>query len=350
MDNTAVVTSAESSETSRRPAGRRAILVGLVIGLIGMVLLAAISGAISISLFELWRDTDQGALQRTVLADIRAPRIMLAAFVGAALGLAGAALQGLFRNPLADPGLIGVSGGAAIGAITFIVLGEQLSPPAWLSPYLMPLAAISGATAATMFLYLFSKRYGHFSVVTMLLVGIVINALSTVGIGAFQYISDERQLRALVFWTLGSFGRATWATVIPALVPLAVALVVLLRQHRRLDQYQLGEAEARFVGVDVDRLKRVIIIASATAVGAGVALAGIISFVGLIVPHLLRLMGGAAHQYVLPGSALLGALLTVLADTVSRTIAIPAEVPVGLVTSAIGAPFVLWLITRVRAR
>ncbi|MEM7707471.1 MAG: iron ABC transporter permease [Pseudomonadota bacterium] len=342
-----------SPPTNRRlsPADRqRLVTVGLVAGLSVSVLTAIVSGAIPISLNGLLGDSAEAELQKTVLFDIRGPRIVLAAFVGAALALAGAVLQGLFRNPLADPGLIGVSGGAAIGAICYIVLGAGIATPAWLAPFLMPLAAITGAGCATGFLYLFAKRFGHFSVVTMLLVGIVINALSTVGIGAFQYMSDERQLRALVFWTLGSFGRATWTTVIPALIPIVAAAFLLLRQSRRLDQFQLGEAEAEFVGVNVERLKKTAILGSAAVVGAGVALSGIISFVGLIVPHLIRLMGGASHRFVLPCAALLGATLMVVADTLARTLAIPAEIPVGLVTSAIGAPFFLWLITRVRAR
>ncbi len=328
---------------------RQRILWVLATTLFGVVAVALMTGAIPISLIDLMSHSAT-PLERTVLLEIRGPRVVLAGFVGAALALSGAALQGLFRNPLADPGLIGVSSGAALGAISMIVLGSSLTMATWLTPYLLPLSAVLGAGLVTLFLYAFASRYGQFSIVTMLLVGIAINALATVGIGAFEYLSDDTQLRTLIFWMMGSFGRATWPTVIPAVVLMVIAAGILLRETHRLDLLQLGEAEARHLGIDVRSLKRRLILAAAAAVGAGVALAGIIGFVGLVVPHLVRLLGGASHRFVLPGSALLGATLTVLADLVARTIIIPAEIPVGLVTSALGAPFFLWLITRVRPR
>lgn len=328
---------------------RQRILWVLATTLFGVVAVALMTGAIPISLIDLMSHSAT-PLERTVLLEIRGPRVVLAGFVGAALALSGAALQGLFRNPLADPGLIGVSSGAALGAISMIVLGSSLTMATWLTPYLLPLSAVLGAGLVTLFLYAFASRYGQFSIVTMLLVGIAINALATVGIGAFEYLSDDTQLRTLIFWMMGSFGRATWPTVIPAVVVMIIAAGILLRETHRLDLLQLGEAEARHLGIDVRSLKRRLILAAAAAVGAGVALAGIIGFVGLVVPHLVRLLGGASHRFVLPGSALLGATLTVLADLVARTIIIPAEIPVGLVTSALGAPFFLWLITRVRPR
>ena len=328
---------------------RQRILWVLATTLFGVVAVALMTGAIPISLIDLMSHSAT-PLERTVLLEIRGPRVVLAGFVGAALALSGAALQGLFRNPLADPGLIGVSSGAALGAISMIVLGSSLTMATWLTPYLLPLSAVLGAGLVTLFLYAFASRYGQFSIVTMLLVGIAINALATVGIGAFEYLSDDTQLRTLIFWMMGSFGRATWPTVIPAVVLMVIAAGILLRETHRLDLLQLGETEARHLGIDVRSLKRRLILAAAAAVGAGVALAGIIGFVGLVVPHLVRLLGGASHRFVLPGSALLGATLTVLADLVARTIIIPAEIPVGLVTSALGAPFFLWLITRVRPR
>ncbi|MEO1203917.1 MAG: iron chelate uptake ABC transporter family permease subunit, partial [Pseudomonadota bacterium] len=165
---------------------------------------------------------------------------------------------------------------------------------------------------------------------------------------AFEYLSDDTQLRTLIFWMMGSYGRATWQTVLPTLVIIILAGGLLLRSGRALDTLQLGEADAHYLGVDVDRLKRTTILASAATVGAGVAVSGIIAFVGLVVPHLVRLLGGASNGFVLAGSALLGASLSVVADTVARTAVVPAELPVGLVTSAMGAPFFLWLIARVR--
>ena len=320
----------------------------LALSLVLCSVFALVVGAVPVSLLDVVRGAEGSELQRTVLAEIRGPRIVLAAAVGAALALSGAALQGLFRNPLADPGLIGVSSGAALGAIAMIVLGSSLAAPAWLSPYLLPLAAVGGAIAVTSFLYLFAQRYGRFSIVTMLLVGIAINALATVGIGAFEYLSDDTQLRRLVFWMLGSFGRAAWPAVIPVIAIIAVAGALLWRESDRLDRLQLGEGQARHLGVNVTRLKRRIVLCAAAAVGAGVAVSGIIGFVGLIVPHLVRLLGGAGHRYVLVAAPLLGATLAVLADVVARIAVVPAEIPVGIVTSALGAPFFLWLITRVR--
>ena len=285
-------------------------------------------------------------LQEIVFLEIRSPRVFLAGFVGASLALAGTVLQGLFRNPLADPGLIGVSSGAAVGAIAMIVLGASLSIPAWLQPYTMPLAAITGAIGVTLLLYSFANYFGRFSIVTILLVGIAMNAIAAVIIGLLQYISDDAQLRTLVFWLMGSFGRAQWATSLPAVFVMVVASIYLIGQIRNLDYLQLGEAEAYFLGVDVPRAKRNMILWSAAAVGAGVALSGIIGFVGLVVPHLARLLLGSSHQVTLVGSALIGATLMILADLVARTVMIPEEIPVSLVTNAIGAPFFLWLIAR----
>ncbi|MEM9620487.1 MAG: iron ABC transporter permease [Pseudomonadota bacterium] len=314
----------------------------------GIALSAALAiGAIPLPLWDIV--TRQATpLQDTVFMDIRAPRVLLAGCVGAVLGLAGACLQGLFRNPLADPTLIGVSSGAALGAVAMIVLGDALQLPALLAAYAVPVAAICGALLVTSFLYAFAARFGQFNIVTLLLVGIAVNAMSTVGIGAFEYLSDDRQLRNLVFWMMGSFGRAGWQTVLPALVVMILAGLILLRQSRGLDLIQLGEADASFLGVDVGRLKRLVILMSAVAVGAGVALSGIIGFVGLVVPHLVRLLIGPLHRFLLPGSILLGAGLMMSADLFARTIIVPAELPVSLVTSALGAPFFLWLIARSR--
>jgi iron complex transport system permease protein len=287
-------------------------------------------------------------LEWTVLLEIRTPRVILAGFVGAALALAGAALQGLFRNPLADPGLIGVSSGAALGAIAMIVLGSGLNLLPELMPYALPVAAVLGALTVTIFLYLFASYYGQFSILTVILLGIAINALASVGIGAFQYLSDDAQLRSLVFWMMGSFGRASWEIVMPAMAIVIISLVLLLSQTKNLDRLQLGEAEAWFLGVDVKKLKRLIILSVSAAVGAGVSISGIIGFVGLVVPHIVRLVLGSSHRLVLPGSVLIGATLMIIADLISRILHSPAEIPISLVTSAIGAPFFLWLISRTR--
>lgn len=322
-------------------------IYSLTVLLIVTAILALSSGAVPIKMLSLLEGTAT-ELERTVLVEIRAPRVFLAGFVGAALALSGAALQGLFRNPLADPGLIGVSSGAALGAIAMIVLGSGLNMPSAVIPYALPLAAVLGALAVTIFLYLFAAYFGQFSILTVILVGIAVNALASVGIGAFQYVSDDAQLRSLVFWMMGSFGRASWETVIPAMGIVFVSLALLLTQTNNLDRLQLGEDEATYLGVDVKKMKRLIILSAAAAVGAGVSISGIIGFVGLVVPHIVRLILGSGHALVLPGSVLIGALFMMLADLVSRVLQSPAEIPVSLVTAAIGAPFFLWLISRIR--
>lgn len=332
---------------------RQLLLRGPVLAVLAVALLVAVAvalarGAMPIALTSLF-DADAD-LQRIVFMEIRAPRVTLAGFVGAALALSGAALQGLFRNPLADPGLIGVSSGAALGAVAMIVAGGALTMPGAVAPFALPLAAVAGAMLVTLFLTAFASRYGQFSIVTIVLVGIAVNALAGVGIGVFQYLSDDAQLRTLTFWMMGSFGRANWPAVAPAVVVVAVAALPLFFVARGLDLLQLGEADAYHLGVDVRRLKRRIVLCAAAAVGAGVALSGMIGFVGLVVPHLVRLAIGAGHRFVLPCAALLGAALTILADLLARTVATPAEIPVSLVTSAVGAPFFLWLIARARPR
>jgi len=326
------------------------IIFVLFIMLVLALGLAMSLGAVPIPLLDIINHTSLTTVQQTVLFDIRSPRVIFSAFVGAALALSGATLQGLFRNPLADPGLIGVASGGALGAVSIIVLGPLITVPDIIQSWLMPLAAFAGAATVTMFLYTFASRYGHLSIVSMLLVGIAINALATVGIGAFTYLSDDVQLRTLTYWMMGSFGRASWANTLPAILIIGIAMASLMRYKRQLDLLQLGESEARRLGVNPHRLKRSIVISVAAAIGASVALSGMIGFVGLVVPHLTRLIGGASNRYVLPASALLGATLMVLADLISRTIIIPAELPVGLVTSALGAPLFLWLIARVNPK
>ena len=328
---------------------RTPVVVLLVLALGVTVAVALARGAIPVSLVDVLRGLGSD-LENSVVLEIRGPRVLLAGFVGAALAVSGAALQGLFRNPLADPGLIGVASGAALGASTMIVLGSGLAITGALAVYAVPVAAIAGALVVTGFLYWFSSRFGQFSIVTIVLVGIAANALAGVGIGALQYVSDDAGLRTLTFWMMGSFGRATWTTLAPAVALMAIMTTPIFFVARSLDLLQLGEAEAFHMGVDVRRLKRRIVLSSAGAVGAGVALVGIVGFVGLVVPHLVRLGLGAAHRHLLPGSALLGATLTILADTLARTAAAPAELPVSLITSALGAPFFLWLIARQRPR
>ena len=315
----------------------------LLLGIfLASVLSALTIGGVPLSLLEIVKG-EASKLDLTVFSEIRAPRVMLAATVGASLAVAGAVLQGFFRNPLADPGLIGVSGGAALGAVAMIVLGSSLALPSVFAPYTMPIAAIFGSLCVTGALYLFSVHYGQFRIVTVLLVGIAFNALSSVGIGVFQYISNDAQLRSLIFWMMGSFGRAHWMTAVPCVLAMVSAVAVLITKSNSLDKLQLGENEAFHLGVDVKATKRDLVLLSAICVGA-------------LRHHWLCGFSGASycpihhrgHKPLMIGSALAGGALMVLADLLARVVALPAEVPVGLVTSAIGAPFFLWLITRVK--
>ena len=195
-------------------------------------------------------------------------------------------------------------------------------------------------------LYLLTKGFGYQGVTYMLLVGIAVNAIAGVAIGILTYISSDEELRSLTFWTMGSFGGVTWPLLIPAIIIISISIAYLIPAARQLDLLQLGESEAYSLGIDVQKLKYRVIITSAATVGASVSLSGMIGFVGLIVPHLTRLIGGVNHNFLLPGSALLGACLMVIADLLARILLQPAEIPVGLITSAIGSPFFLWLIFR----
>jgi iron complex transport system permease protein len=220
--------------------------------------------------------------------------------------------------------------------------------PASLAPYSISIAAIFGATAVTGLLFAIAQGGGRLSIVTVLLVGIAINALAGVGIGFFQYISDDSQLRTLTFWMMGSLGRADWTSLVPGTVLMLTGFCLLIQTHRQLDLLQLGEPEAEFMGVDVAYLKKQIVFASALGVGAAVSLAGMIGFIGLVVPHLVRFLFGVTHRALMYGSVVVGASLLMLADTIARIVIVPAEIPVSLITSAIGAPFFLWLIVRDR--
>ena len=289
-------------------------------------------------------------LEEEVLVNIRFPRVILAAVVGAALSMSGACLQGLFRNPLADPGLIGVSAGAALGAAFSIVMSAEFFPDFLFTPYLLPLSAILGSAFVISILFIITRGFGFEGMTYMLLAGIAINSLAGVGIGILTYISDDSELRGLTFWTMGSFGGVTWNLIIPAIVIMLFTIIWTLKISRKLDLLQLGEPEAYRLGVDIKKLRFDIIMSSAIIVGISVSLTGMIGFVGLVVPHLVRLFGGVNHHYLLACSALTGAILMVNADLLSRILIQPAELPVGLITSAIGSPFFLWLIFRMRKK
>lgn len=282
----------------------------------------------------------------TIIEQIRMPRAVLSILVGAALAVSGAAIQGLFRNPLADPGLIGVSGGAAFAAVGMIVLGNGplLFLQAWLQPYSLVVAAFLGGFITTLIVARIATNKFGTSIVTMLLAGLAINIITGAGIGIFTYLADDNQLRTLTFWSMGSLGGSTWEAVWVAGSLILLATILIPRQAKSLNALLLGESEARHLGVNVNKVKRQIILLAAVAVGAAVAVAGMIGFVGLIVPHLVRMTMGPDHRYLLPASALLGGLFLLCADMLSRTLIAPAELPIGLITSIIGGPFFIGLI------
>lgn len=293
---------------------------------------------------------DLSQRDRLIIMDIRLPRIVLGIFIGAALAVSGAVMQGLFRNPLADPGLVGVSSGASLGAVSIIVLGGTWFAPLMgvLGIYTLPLSAFLGGLATTLLLYKVATRRGQTSVATMLLAGIALGALAGALTGALVYIADDRQLRDLTFWGLGSLAGATWTKIATAAPIIAIVLIVVPFLARGLNGLALGEAAANHLGISVQKVKNIAIVAVAAATGASVAVSGGIGFVGIVVPHILRLSIGPDHRYLLPASALLGAILLLLADAVSRTLVAPAELPIGIITAAFGAPFFLWILLRQR--
>ncbi|MCK6629243.1 MAG: iron ABC transporter permease [Anaerolineae bacterium] len=288
--------------------------------------------------------------QELVLLAIRLPRVVLGLLIGAALAVSGAAVQGLFRNPLADPTLIGIASGAALAAVAVIVLGATLFAglTAWLGLYTLPLAAFVGGMATTLLVYRLASNGGRTVVTTLLLAGIAINALTGAATGLLTFVATDEQLRSITFWGLGSLGGATWQSVATVTPFVILPLIGIPYLARPLNVLLLGEAEAGHLGVNVERVKQVIVLLVALAVGATVSVAGIIGFVGLVTPHLLRLLVGPDHRRLLPGSALLGATLLLAADLIARTIVIPAELPIGIVTAMLGAPFFLWLLLQDR--
>ncbi|MGH8769584.1 MAG: FecCD family ABC transporter permease [Burkholderiales bacterium] len=288
------------------------------------------------------------AQDQAVLLGIRLPRVLLAVLTGAGLALAGAALQGLFRNPLADPTLIGVSGGATAGVALVIALGATLAPglSKTLGALTLPVAAFLGGLAATSTIYVLAKSGARTVLVTLLLAGIAINALAMAVIGLCTYLANDEQLRNLAFWNLGSLSPASWPTLSAIAAPLLAAFVFLSRLAAPLNALLIGEREANHLGVNVQAIKRRTVVLSALTVGFLVAVTGNIFFVALLAPHMVRLACGPDHRVVMPGSMLTGAILVMLADATARTVVAPAELPLGVVTSLIGAPFFLWLLLR----
>ncbi len=346
---------AASASSDRHALGWRLLIAGgLVLVLAALVSLSVGPTGLTLSdlpraLFAAYSGSGAPAdvHARLVLLEVRLPRTILAAFVGASLAVAGAMMQGLFRNPLADPGLIGVSSGAALAAVATIALGSSFAGP-WvraLGILALPAAAFFGGFVTTIVLMLIGAAR-HQAISTLLLAGIALGAIAGALTGLLAYVTDDRELRDLTLWSMGSLAGASWQKVL-AITPFALVLLLMTpRLIRALNGLLLGEAEAFYLGIEVESAKLRIVTLTAAAVGAAVAVAGTIGFVGIVVPHLVRLIAGPDHRIVLPASALLGAVLVVVADVAARMIVAPAELPIGIIMAVIGAPVFLHLVIR----
>ena len=322
-------------------------LLGYLFLLSPFILIAGVLvGPTSISLFGEMSPQDQ-----IILREIRLPRACLTAVIGAVLAMSGAVLQGLFRNPLADPSLIGVSAGASVGASAAILFGMNWFP-LWTAFGLSSIAfgACIGSTLAVLLVYRISTGAQGTSVPTMLLVGIAITALAGAASNLMALVADNEMLRRMSLWHMGNLDLANWNRFGISLFMLAGFLALLKGQAANLNAFLLGESEARHLGISVDSIKKRLIFLTALGVGISTALVGTIAFVGLIVPHLVRLMSGPDHRTLIPASGVLGALFLVLADLISRLILAPAELPVGVVTAFLGVPFFILILYKQRGR
>lgn len=333
------------------------VIALLVIGSVLSLLFSVTTGASDASFLDVIANVagSVDALNmrdRIIIFDIRMPRAILGFLVGGSLAVSGAVMQGLFRNPLADPGLVGVSSGASFGAVVMIVLGGTFAAPVYtlMGIYALPVAAFAGGLVTTLLLYRIATSNGQTSVATMLLAGIALGSLATALTGVLIYMANDQQLRDLTFWGMGSLAGATWTKIAAAAPIILLSFAAMPFMARGLNAITLGEAAAFHMGVSVQRLKNIAIVTVAAATGASVAVSGGIGFVGIVVPHVLRMVIGPDHRYLLPASALLGGSLLIFADVLARTAVAPAELPIGIITAAVGGPFFLWILLRQRAR
>ena len=346
--------------TLGRLSPRAALAVGAALVVLAFVW-ASTQGAYAIAPAQLWQvllqavgaaPSAEQAPEYLVFINIRLPRLLMGVAAGAGLGLAGALMQGLFRNPLADPGLIGVSSGAALAAALTIVLGSYWLPdlPRTLGSWTLVGMAFGGGLLVTALIYGLAQADGGTRMGLMLLAGVAVNALALAGLGYLNFISTDEQLRNIQMWLLGSLGGARWSAValVGGIVTVACGLGLALA--RPLNAIALGEAQAALLGVPVERTKRLAVLVTALAVGAVTAATGIIGFIGLVAPHWVRLVAGPDHRVVLPCSALLGAALVLVADVVARTIVKPAELPLGVLTAFIGVPLFLAMLRQFRSK
>lgn len=344
---------------ARLDRSRRLVLGAAALLLVACIVVAAGTGAFAISPTQLLRvlwSLASGAADPSpeylVFVNIRLPRLLLGVAAGAGLGMAGTLMQGMFRNPLADPGLIGISSGAALAAGMTIVLGAWLLPmlPRTLGSWSLVTMAFAGGFLVTLLIYGLSQSEGGTRMALMLLAGIAVNALAGAGLGFLSVIATDEQLRSLQFWLLGSLGGARWSAVLLVAAIVLAACCAALTLAAPLNAIALGESQAQLLGVDVERTKRRAILVTAVAVGSVTATTGVIGFIGLIAPHWVRMVAGPDHRTVLPASGLAGASLVLAADAVARTAMAPSELPLGVLTAVIGVPMFLIMLRRFRGR
>ncbi len=341
--------------TGRRGAGGGLLLV-LVAAMAATALASIRYGAIDFPLGQMWSSTlafvrgqTPDTLDGRIFVELRLPRAVLCLFVGASLGVGGTLMQGLFRNPIVEPGLVGTSSGAALGAALYFVLGNLLHLHA--GTWTLPLSACIGGVIATYLVFALAGGTGadgRTSIVMLLLTGLAVNALCMSGIGFLSYVARDPQARSIVFWNLGTLSGANWHAVDIVGTTTIVGTLFAMAYAKPLNALMLGEEEATYLGVNVNRLKWIVLSINVVIVAVATAFTGVISFVGLIVPHILRMMRGADNRFLIVGSAVLGATLLSLADLVARMALRPAELPIGIVTSVIGVPVFLTLLRRRR--
>ncbi|MBV9959864.1 MAG: iron ABC transporter permease [Acidobacteria bacterium] len=338
------------------PSGSRQSLLFVLALILLLVLAASIRyGAIDFSIPEIGRalvsllpGQPEPTLSQRIFLELRLPRAIFCLLVGASLGVGGTLMQALFRNPIVEPGLVGTSSGAALGSALFFVLGGMLNLSTGL--WTLPLAACLGGVIATYLVFLLarSREDGRASIVMLLLTGLAVNALLMSAIGFLSYIARDPQARSITFWSLGTLSGASWRAVEIVALSTIVGTLIALRYSKQLNALMIGEEEATYLGVNVNRLKWIILSINVVIVAVATAFTGVISFVGLVVPHILRMLRGSDNRFLIVGSALLGATLLSLADLVARLSLRPAELPIGIVTSAVGVPVFLWLLRRRR--
>ncbi|MGH8396859.1 MAG: FecCD family ABC transporter permease [Gammaproteobacteria bacterium] len=292
--------------------------------------------------------TQADALPRNVFLLLRLPRVLLAGLTGAVLGVSGAVMQGIFRNPIVEPGLTGTSAGAAFGAAIYLVFGFNSAHNlvSHLGNVGVPVLAFAFSFAATMIVYRISTSFGKVNIFTLLLGGIAINAVCNAGVGFMSYISSDPQARDITFWQLGTFTTADWhGTVIVGII-FVICFLWVMRHGKSLNALMLGEDEAAYLGINPGRLILVLIIINTLMVAVATSMVGIIAFIGLVIPHILRMLKSADYTFLLPGSALLGAVSMEVIDIAARVIVKPAELPIGIITAVIGAPVFIWILMR----